>query len=574
MYSGPVPSCFAVLPRSLRRLTQLRLHVAQRRRQRAAVAKIRPRRPGWHGGPRHKVCMEDRCLKRARREVDGRALCRGHTAWHSKYVLLRAHFSSTTYPPRCDSPLGRWVAKQRARLTPDGGAAPLSTQQHTHLRSIPSWILTRREFRKEHQRERAQELLELETMYRHDMDAADAEHCVNVLRHDGEILRLSRLDARSSRIPCTRIVVPQRSTRDARSGQLVPLLWDVPLPLGVLFQGMANLPSDFHRLDDAAAIDALFAKRADLGLVRVAYSVAASSKCGHLGERTPWRALTFEDFACTYPAQSITLLYYTQMYPGSLVGQQAAYAAYLVGIEFVGGIWMPDSHVRPHWGTHVDRGRIRFDSACRIPGGHMGACKRHSVCICGLTDVEARAAMREARATCCTPAGVHVQCACTPTHDEAMGWLFLDATLCSFDLCRVIHAATAIGFVPHAEETLREGRGRARLLLCFTIAVAKWYPFADNTAAKFMYPLEDDIVQKYIKFAASQGTQKADTESLRDFMTRAQSNLKPLQGKLATDRVRDLGVIDKELVCRLYAPACSPCKWHGPDVERYTDPWP
>ena len=96
MYSGPVPSCFAVLPRSLRRLTQLRLHVAQRRRQRAAVAKIRPRRPGRHGGPRHKVCMDDRCLKRAQREVDGRVLCRGHTAWHSKYVLLRAHFSSTT----------------------------------------------------------------------------------------------------------------------------------------------------------------------------------------------------------------------------------------------------------------------------------------------------------------------------------------------------------------------------------------------------------------------------------------------------------------------------------------------
>ena len=344
--------------------------------------------------------MEGSCLKRARKTFDGRALCRGHSAWYSKCGLLRAYPMPAEGPPSAHSSLGRWVEAQKTLLDSSSATSSLSPRQKTWLQLIPSWAQSRWEWRKQCKHQRASECAELEKMREQDIDFVDATNCIAVIQRDFELLNFSREDVLEPTLPHTKVTSHDLATRTSRGGLIVPSFLQLPLPLGGVYQRITTLPSDFTRVEDEAAMDAIFAHGADLGCTPVAYSIAALYEYPRHAHRKPWRPLTFEDFARLYPAQSILLLYFSQMSPGAVAGQQMAFASYLIGIEFVGAIWLPDSRVRPHLGTTVSNAQICFDSACRIPGGHSEACRRHNLCVCGLDEAEARATMRAAHLCC------------------------------------------------------------------------------------------------------------------------------------------------------------------------------
>ena len=382
--------------------------------------------------------------------------------WQLKYALLQVHFASAVCPPGSESALGRWILKQKARLA----AGSLSPEQIDQLRRICNWDLTKREWRRLCRRQQEQERLELETMHKHDVDTNDAMHRCAVICQDREISQLSREDTRTKTPPCFKLSLPELVTRCLRSGAPMPVTCLVLLPMGVLYQGLVDLPSDFHRIADVAAVNAAFAKCTDLGRVRVAYSVPASYECPGQARRLPWRPLTFEDFARSFPAQSISLVYNHQMYPESVLGQPASFVSYLKEIDFVGGVWLPGSCIRPHWGTTVDTTHIRFDSSCRVRSGHVEACRRHHTCVCGLNEAEAQVALRQKGH--CWPRGAEVSCLCTPSESEVINWLHTSASVCVLSEVKVIHWSTALGLKPCASERQRDMLQRGRLLLFAT----------------------------------------------------------------------------------------------------------
>ena len=107
-----VPFCFAVLPKSLRRLAQLRRYAARSHKLLAKHHTRRARRPRWQMGLPRPPCAEHGCTKVARQKGGVSTWCKRHTTWHANCAKLRqvleSAWNSAIY---ARSQLGRWILR-------------------------------------------------------------------------------------------------------------------------------------------------------------------------------------------------------------------------------------------------------------------------------------------------------------------------------------------------------------------------------------------------------------------------------------------------------------------------------
>ena len=243
-------------------------------------------------------------------------------------------------------------------------------------------------------------------------------------------------------------------TWDPNSRSWSATKFELQFPLGVVHQHLTKLPSDFCRVGNDEDFNVAYTMHSGLGQQRIAYHVARSSlRVSATSLSCPWRPITFEELARSFPAQSLLQLYFQEQQPSAVIGQQEEFTAYLKELRFVGRIWHPNPSISPYWGTVATAQQVRFDATCRLREGHSEVCKRHS-CVCGLSRDDALVAVR--KTAYCWPKGVGVKCLCTPSKTEVINMLHASLSVCALSEPKVLHWSTALGMQPCIRERQRD----------------------------------------------------------------------------------------------------------------------
>ena len=555
-----LPTCFAVCSRPLRHLWQMRHFSRSARAKRNASCTAVRRTPApahvltavLHG-QRHARCAEIPCAKRARVDYGGERYCKAHVRWRSEFGSLKILRSSKSgKPPDSRSPLAHWVLRQEENIA----QGRLTVGQKMLLESIPRWRLTSTEFRAECRAQRLSEAREVEAMRAHDVDFEDAKICYAALLRDQDLVRTVR-DVTPD-VPYFYLREPRVPKWDPHKDAWSATVFQLPFPLGIEYQRLLVLPSDFSHAAHDSNVDAEYSMRTLLGQQRIAYHVARSSLGLHQScpqaQSRPWRPITFEEFARSYPAQTLLQLYYEEQHPSFVIGQQAEFVKYLKELGFMGRIWRPAPRIIPHLHTAATAEHVRFDSACRLGKKHSDICRRHC-CVCGLNADEAAAAVRTT--SLCWPRGTSIPCLCTPSALDVLGSFYPAFRVCGLDDRTVLHWSTALGLTPLQGEQQHEMRSRGYLLLQAALLTRECLPNALDAIRTVSLYGDDYNLWKFTNFASSQNITRHIEENLETYLLRAAKELHALYERLKMQTITAAGAIYVTPFCLMAEPGCK-----------------
>jgi len=416
----------------------------------------------------------------------------------------------------------------------------LCPSQVAKLRLIPKWQRSLRAYWVQCHRDSKAVEQEKQSMAREDLDAESASWRGFVLRRDQHLLENARRQEGTGAQVGFNYYIEHALQRFCPTRQEYrPVIFKVPGMMGCVFPSVPEMASDFYRCAGEISWIGETEGTKPLGLQEIAYHGVRED----LASRTSLqpRPCTFSKFAQLAPASSIHLWHYAK-HGGTVLGQQAEYVKYLDSVEYIGKVWSPGEVTSRYLYTAADTEHVRFASTARLNATHAPACWRHSCCVCGLAEPEAKVVLRRHGEVC--HAWQPGMCVCRYNSEEALRRLFPAVRLDLLPRHVLLHLATSLGLKVQATESQRRLYLRAQRFMTVALAIHSWGPRATDECRTYPATCGDDFcVQSLVELAHFLNLPTERREDVSKCVSRVLDRLPLLKEKLAVGRPEEIDLL-------------------------------